>query len=156
VGQNETVSTVAVRRALRSRNIVLVPINVSGDYDATWNTRFVDQARDILSQEAPANERLIGMMPKPSDGKNPGQAGKAVYDNVLKVLDAAAQLVGGSRGLKYVRPEGVPAAELSLVRAPLEYRGLDAQAVDRVLNTGSLMTEGFVRYSARDQNFRFW
>jgi hypothetical protein len=180
VGDKEVISVDDVKTALRRSNITFfVPINVYGDYNATYNPRFIEQA-ELISYFSSDEGGKFRVTKTYENGRASGE------DTMIRVADAIR--IAHEKGIEArnklrevgaaqsepmspaasARPVAstrrpfettVPIAELTqgdLVERILRTQGLSQQAVERYRKARQLMTYGYVKVDQDTKEFDYW
>jgi hypothetical protein len=182
VGDREVVSVEDVKAALGRSNITFfVPINVYGDYHATYNPRFITQAEQISEFYGQEGGKFrvtktyeIGRASGEDTAIRVADAIRIAYEKGIEAREKLRE-VGTAQSqpqsVDRVTPTGqsltsrrafettVPIAELTqgdLVERILRNQGLSREGIERFRKSKQLMTYGFVKLDRNSKEFNYW
>ncbi|MCA8899736.1 MAG: hypothetical protein KDA53_00645 [Hyphomonas sp.] len=173
-GNTEPITSEIIRKQLAAKKVVLIPINVRGAYDGSWNGRFIQQANDI--RNGSSSSTVKPQVAKPVETYRGSTADVSrtaaeVRQAILGVFYGAGATIalvenrGASEsGVQTKIASDIARAQLvdlgsvdsAIKDGPLAYLNLSRDQIRQIFEKKQVMAPGFVSYSPTNENFTFW
>jgi len=168
VGNSETVDIEQVIDAVNANNVMVLPINVSGQFDAKWNKEFVRQGDIIAGTRGVGDSPLATRIAYESDGTEDFNNTLSFIEEVVigtyttSVVVSESVQTGGTITETISRRQDlldlIPAGKTDVVAmsSVLCEMVFGESGCQTVRTKGQFMTEGFVTFDEQQRNFDFW